>query len=153
MNPSKLLRISSTALVLCLCVVASGCYRATIETGRPSSGQTVTNQWAHSFIAGLIPPSTVNTAAECPNGVARVVTEHSILNVLAQAITFSLYSPMTITVDCAAAGAALQVDSPTQLVTLEPGATREDVARALELAGKRSAQLGQPIYVDFSAAE
>jgi hypothetical protein len=153
MKQRKILRASLTLSVLCLSVAVAGCYRATVETGRPPSGQTVTNEWAHSFIIGLVPPSTVNTAAQCPAGVARVVTEHSILNVIAHIFTAGLYSPMTITVECAAAGAALQVNSPAQLVTLPAGAAPEDVARALKLAVKRSADLGQPVYVDFSAAE
>jgi len=62
-------------LLLASVLALGGCYHATVETGRAPSGQTVENAWAHSFIGGLVPPSTVNTASECPDGVARVRTQ------------------------------------------------------------------------------
>ena len=114
-----------SVLILAPPLLLTGCYHAVIETGRQPSGQTIERPWASGFIAGLIGPDAVNTASQCPNGVARVETYHSIPNVLAQMITGSLYSPMTIEVHCAAAGgvgAADIVDSPDELeVAVESG--------------------------------
>lgn len=82
--------------------LAAACYHAQIETGLEPGLQKIEKKWAHGFVAGLVPPSTVETAAECPNGVARIETKHSVLNILASSATSGLYSPMTITVTCAA---------------------------------------------------
>lgn len=109
--------------VLVLVLFSSGCYHATVVTGQPAGNQTVTNNWAHSFINGLIPPSTVETVSQCPNGVARVETVHSFLNLLAQMITFSLYSPMTIEATCASGG----MDDDVDYVD-----SREELEEALE---------------------
>ena len=45
--------------------------------------------------------------------MARVVTQHSIVNLLAGVITVGLYSPMHITVTCAEMGAALDLPTAT----------------------------------------
>ena len=72
------------------------------KRGRPrcpaTSPATFERPWAHSFPAGLVPPSVTETASVCPNGVSRVETVHSFLNVVAQIVTFSIYTPMTILV-------------------------------------------------------
>jgi Bor protein len=52
-------------------------------------------------VFGLVPPSTVETAAKCPNGVAKVETQLSFLNQLVSVLTLSIYTPMTIEVTCA----------------------------------------------------
>lgn len=86
----------------------AGCWHAQIHTGRPASPQVVERPWAHSFIAGLVPPDAMNVASECPAGVSRVETRHSFLNVLAHAVTWGIYSPMHLTVVCAASEDAQQ---------------------------------------------
>ncbi|MEJ2503824.1 MAG: Bor family protein [Gemmatimonadota bacterium] len=105
----------------------------------------VEEAWAHSFIAGLVPPSTVNVASECENGVARVETQHSFLNGLVAAITFSIYTPMQITVTCAAPG-GMEEDGAAAAVIEVRGT--ESMAAALDAAALRSwAALGSPVYV------
>ena len=47
--------------------------------------------------------------------MARVVTQHSIVNLLAGVITFGLYSPMHVTVTCTEMGAALDLPTATNL--------------------------------------
>ncbi len=91
-------------LALFALVAATGCYHATIETGRPLSPQTVEKPWAHGFIGGLVPPTTVETASKCPNGVARVETKHSFPNMLASFLTGGIYTPISIKATCAATG-------------------------------------------------
>jgi hypothetical protein len=108
-------RMRKPALAIILLVASTaGCYRATVDTGLTPSGQTVRTDWAHSFVGGLVPPATVQTAEQCPAGVARVETQHSFLNMLAAGLTFGLYTPMTITVQCAMA--AEENDATTLLV-------------------------------------
>ena len=93
-------RFSST-LALVGVVVLSGCYHAIIETGFPPGNQTIEKPWASSWIGGLVPPTMVETAERCPNGVARVETQHSFLNMLVTWLTAGIYAPMTIEVTCA----------------------------------------------------
>ena len=135
--------------VLTLVLVLAGCYHATIETGRAPSAQVVENPWAHSFIGGLVPPSTVDVAAECSNGVARVETQLSFLNMVANAVTWGIYSPMSIKVTCAA-GSAMDTGS-TETVADVIEVNREDhtaLADALNEAAIRSWQrLGAPVEV------
>lgn len=140
------MRMFANAMLLTTIVALSGCYHAVITTSRQPSGQTIERAWAHSFIAGLVPPSVTETASQCPNGVARVETRHSFLNMVAQAVTFSIYSPMTILVQCAggdeddaAAGGA----SP--LIEAGEGGAQ----RAMQEAVRRSARTGTPVYVDL----
>jgi hypothetical protein len=142
------MRITTTMLFLAAAaVVASGCYRATIETGRTPSGQTVTRDWAHSFIAGLVPPSTVNTAAQCPNGVARVQTQLSFLNMVANVVTFGIYTPMTVEVHCAAPAEDENNAAATLLVPA--GSSLAETTRIFDAAATKVLETGVPAYVRF----
>jgi len=88
-------------LVAASLVLSTGCYHATVNTGLAPSPQTVEKPWAMSFIAGLIPPSTVETVAQCPKGVAKVETRLSFLNMLVSGLTGGIVTPMEIKVTCA----------------------------------------------------
>lgn len=79
----------------------SGCYHATVVTGRPSSSIQVEKEWASSWLGGLVPPSTVDVGPTCPNGVSRVETQMSFLNMVAGAVTAGIYTPMSILAVCA----------------------------------------------------
>jgi len=92
---TKLASLTAAALLF------TGCYHATIETGRAPSPQQIDIPWANSFVYGLVPPATVDAEAECASGVARVETQHSFLNGLVQLLTWGIYTPMHITVTCA----------------------------------------------------
>ncbi|MGH7466761.1 MAG: Bor/Iss family lipoprotein [Longimicrobiales bacterium] len=50
--------------------------------------QSIKQPWAMSFIYGLVPPKTMETAQQCPDGVAKVDTQLSFLNGLVAALTF-----------------------------------------------------------------
>ncbi len=92
--------------LLALCAglgLTAGCYHAVIETGETPSPQVIEKPFASGWIYGLVPPSTVSTAAKCPGGVARVETQLSFVNQLVSALTFGIYTPMSIKVTCAAA--------------------------------------------------
>lgn len=133
--------------VALIAVTVSGCYRATVDTGLVPSGQTVSQDWAHSFIGGLVPPSTVETATRCPNGVARVETQLSFLNMLVGAITGGIYTPMSINVQCAAArtGAA-DVGSTLRVAQ---AASLDERFRVMNEAIEMARVTGSPVDVQF----
>jgi hypothetical protein len=91
-------------LVAAALVASTGCYHVTVDTGRTPNGQVIENNWANSFVYGLVPPATVETASKCPSGVAKVETQQSFLNGLVSGLTFGLYTPWTIKVQCAGSG-------------------------------------------------
>lgn len=89
-------------LPLFLILLIGGCYHAQISTGAPASPQVIDQPWAHSFLAGLVPPSPVDASAQCATGVSSVETRLSFVNMVANVVTFSIYSPMHLRVVCAA---------------------------------------------------
>jgi len=94
--------VSKRVLPLFLVVLIGGCYHAQISTGSPASPQVIDQPWAHSFLAGLVPPNPIDASLGCANGVSRVETRLSFVNMVANVVTFSIYSPMHLRVVCAA---------------------------------------------------
>lgn len=92
----KLLAVAVLTLAL------AGCHHATVTTGLAPSAQRIHRGFASSWLWGLVPPSAVDARATCPAGVASVETQRSIGNQLAEWLTLGIYSPMSITVVCAA---------------------------------------------------
>src|SRR5690554_2046273 len=135
----KYLIIFATPLFL------SGCYHTQITTGAPASNEVYQQAWATSFIAGLVPPSIVNAENHCSNGVAKVETRHSFLNMLAQMVTFSIYSPMEITVTCASSTSHIPANSDT--IDLAADASFEDVSQAYTDAASLSSVTEKPVYL------
>lgn len=127
------------ALIAGVVLATSACYHAVIETGRPAGPMIVTNNWAHSFIGGLVPPAVVNTAQRCPTGVSKVETQHSVANMLVQFLTWSIYSPMTITVTCAQG----EENSPVPAVQ----ASADHARAAIEQAVVTAFVQGKPVFV------
>lgn len=130
------------SFVLAAAALLGGCYHAVIDTGRELSGTTISKPWAHSFIGGLVPPSVVETAQKCPAGVARVETQQSFLNLLAQGLTGGIYSPMTITVSCAKATAMAPGSTMLQVGANQPAAV-------LQQATSLAASDGIAVFVKF----
>jgi Bor protein len=92
----NLLALAAAAALL------SGCYRVTVLTGAPEAPTpAIDKPWQNSFVIGLVPPPEVDTQSKCPQGVAKVQTEHSFLNGLVAALTWSIYTPIHVTVTCA----------------------------------------------------
>ena len=79
-------------------------------------------------------------------GVAIVETEHSILNWLVQALTFSIISPMHITVTCAEGEMGSVEDSDIQIRRSSSAAVRD---AAIREAVVRSAEAKAPIRIGF----
>jgi hypothetical protein len=134
---------------LALAVGLGGCYHTIIETGRQPSGQTIEIPWATSFVSGLVPIPTVEAASECPNGVARVETYHSFLNMLATIVTSGIYSPMTIEVACAGGGMGGAADADADVIEVPGDAGLQARIQAINYAAWRSDQLKHPVYVSY----
>lgn len=140
--------ISRSVALLGAVVALSGCYHATIETGLPPGNQTLEKPWASGWVFGLVPPSTVETASRCPNGVARVETHLSFVNQLVALITGYIYTPMTIRVTCAGPGTSMEEAERSQLM-IKDGANLEEKQRAIRDAAELSAREGQPVLIKF----
>ena len=125
---------------------ATACYHATVETGLAPSQTKVQEDWAAGWLWGLVPPSTVSTAAQCPSGVAKVETYHSFLNMLVQWLTGGIFSPMTISATCSSGGRA---GDATSTVSVPARADSNAVRQAFEQAARQSADTHHDIYVVF----
>ena len=134
------------AAVVSSVLVLTGCYAASVDTGRPPSSKVIKKAFASSWIYGLIPPKTVETAAECPNGVAKVETQLSFVNQLVGALTFGIYTPMQIVVTCAEAG-AVGLNELDPDIIVPDGATVEEVQAAFARAADQAMKTRQPVYV------
>jgi hypothetical protein len=128
-------------------ILLGGCYHATVETGATPSTVVIDKSFASSWIYGLVPPSTVETAAKCSNGVAKVETQHTLLNQLVGFLTLGIYTPMQIRVTCATAGSAsLDPAAPRVHASGTDAASRQ---AALAQAISRSAGAKKPVYLEF----
>jgi len=127
-------------------LMLSGCYAAKIDTGRTPSSKMISKPWASCWIYGLVPPTTVQTATDCPDGVALVETQHSFLNYLVGGITLGIYTPIQITVTCAEAAKASVVD-PAQDLVVPHGASAEQVRQVFGRAADLAVKSGEPVVV------
>lgn len=137
--------LKKSILLLALVFVMTGCYHAQITTGLEASNEVYKKAWATSFIAGLIPPDMVDATEHCSNGVAKVETRHSFLNLVAQMITFSIFSPMEITVTCATSSADISVGE--QSLDLAANSSDEVKQNTYSEAVEMSAKTNKPVYI------
>ena len=125
----------SNVLIILGLLASSACFHANISTGATPSTVVVEKSFASSWIYGLVPPSTVETAAKCPNGVAKVETQLSFVNQLVGVLTLGIYTPMSIKVTCALNMASTGPASPTDItVSMDTGSerVREAFSRAAD---------------------
>jgi len=135
------------ALLSAVAVLSAGCNHATIDTGLTPSTVKIENKWANGWVFGLVPPETVETAEECPDGVARVETELSFLNQLVSILTIGIYTPMSIVVTCALPGSDDAGAIEQASIRLNPDASMEEKQRIMGEAASLSAELGTVVYV------
>ena len=81
-------------------------------------------------------------------GVAKVETVHSFVNQLVGAITFGIFTPMSIKVTCAGRGRA-QGPEVQPDVRVGAGADEATVRAAMEAAADRAVSLKRPVFVQF----
>ena len=141
------MRIIRSLSLLSLCVALGACFHATIDTGLEPSRRTIHEPWANSWIVGLVPPSTVETAEKCPSGVSKVETQQSFLNGLVGFLTLGIYTPMEVKVTCAASGGD---DLPDQTdVSISVGASLAEVQSAFMKAADQAVEARRPVFVQF----
>ena len=140
---SRLLKLAVVALLIAL----PACYHATIQTGLPSGTGVVEEKWAAGWLWGLVAPKPVSTLAQCPNGVAKVETQHSFLNMLVGGLTGGIFTPMSIKATCASRGRAAIPGEPE--IKLGGNPTEAQVIDAFRRAADLSVETGGPVYVRF----
>lgn len=134
--------------LLAVLLIASGCYHASVVTGETPGEVVIEKEFASSWINWLVPPETVDTASQCPNGVAIIETELSFLNQLVGALTMGIYTPMRIVVTCAAEYST-STDLPDADITIAEDASEEEVADALADAANETTESGEGVVVQF----
>jgi hypothetical protein len=139
------MRTPHCASLLVAAISLAGCYHATVETGLTPSTQVLEQSFASSWIYGLVPPKTVETASRCPNGVAKVETQHTFLNQLVGFITLGIYTPMYIRVTCAQGGTAPSGNA----MTIPGNAEGEEVRAVFGGAAALAARTNVPVTVRF----
>ena len=128
--------------LLAAALLLGACYHATIETGATPSAVTVEKSFASSWIYGLVPPSTVETAAKCKTGVAKIETQLSFVNMLVGDLTLGIYTPMSIKVTCAEAGSKAAFVVPS-------GAGADHQQAIVDAAAARAAETHAEVDVQF----
>jgi hypothetical protein len=109
----------------------------------------VEKSFASSWIYGLVPPSTVETAAKCPNGVAKVETQLSFVNQLVGALTLGIYTPMSIKVTCALNKLSAAPDGPAD-VTVSSARGRDDIRETFSKAADQAVREGRPVLLQVT---
>ncbi len=142
------MRIIRSPSLLSLWVALGACFHTTIDTGLEPSRRTIHEPWANSWIVGLVPPSTVETAEKCPSGVSKVETQQSFLNGLVGFLTLGIYTPMEIKVTCAAGGGT-DLTGPAD-VSIGEGASLEEVQEAFMRAADQAVEERRPVFVEFT---
>lgn len=105
-------RKSSVLGVVAACLLATGCANATFTTKAEPSGDVQTS-WRHFLLWGLVGDSVVDVRSYCPSGtVSMVRTNMSFFNGVATALTFGIYAPRTISIQC---GGAAHAESDMKL--------------------------------------
>lgn len=140
-------RLVSLLLIPVFALALSGCFHAEVTTGKQPSGQTIEKPWATGFVFGLaMPGAKIDAAQQCPNGVAKVDTKQSFLNGLVAGFTFNLYSPMSVTVTCAAGGSMSSLMPPPDFEV--PSDVDEiEAAEILHTAALEAAKTDEPVRV------
>ncbi len=135
-------------VVVLLFVIAAfpGCYAARVETGLKPSATVIKKTFASSWIYGLIPPKTVETAAKCLDGVAIVETQLSFVNQLVSLLTIGIYTPMQIVVTCAERPSNSLLDFERDF-TIPTEASTEEIQKIFSQAADEAVRTHRPIVV------
>jgi hypothetical protein len=123
-------------------VSATACYHQVVNTGRTAGTTKIELPWVQGWLFGLVSPQPIETRAQCPSGVATVVTEQSFPNMLVGFVTLGIYTPQHVTITCATGGTASLPKGATEL-TIPADATTEQrsaiLGRAIELSAEQHA--------------
>jgi len=140
--------IVSSSILILLFLFINGCYHAQVTTGLEPSANVYEQTFASAWIFGLVPPDVIRAQDECANGVARVETRLSFVNMLVGNLTFGIYTPMHIKVTCAASSSSLLYNELDMVKLAKPG-SEEEMQHAFANAVEKSFTNGHPVYIDF----
>ena len=146
-------RSSVCSLALLALTTTAACYRAVVETGRPTETTVVQKPWVNTFIFGLVAAQPIDVSAQCPGGVARVETQQTFVNGLVGLVTLGIYTPQAATITCAA-GQSGALDPRLDprghtVVAVADDATADERTAAFRSAAEESARTGRPVFVRF----
>ncbi len=131
-------RPASLAIVT---LFVTGCYHQVVRTGAPAGDVVIEEPWTATYLLGLVPATSINTATRCPNGVAVIVTEQTFLNGFVGVITLGIYTPQSVTITCAAApltmGGGVHLHAPVDASIEARDATIRDAIRLARRTGER----------------
>jgi hypothetical protein len=148
LNVKRGISVITRLLLVSMALLLIGCYAATVETGLPPSNTVIKQPWSSCWIFGLVAPKTVETAAKCPNGVARVETQLSFVNQVVGIVTFGIYTPMQIVVTCAESASMGQVGVDVDFV-VAASATDYDLQAAFTDAAELAVASRRPVFVQM----
>ncbi len=92
----------------------AGCFHFHYVTERQPAPAPTSETWHNGFVWGLVEPSPVDLTRACPSELARVDSTETFVNGLVHAITFSIYTPETVTVTCNEGESGKIPQSPTR---------------------------------------
>ena len=96
----------STSRALLLLVLAApmlgGCFKHSVRDERKEPGPRATHAWKPYVIVGLAPLGKSTLSASCPSGIALYESRTSFANGLVAALTFNVFTPITVAYACAA---------------------------------------------------
>ncbi len=90
--------------VVAAALFLSGCFQHTFHVNNDAAPEPTPRyvDWNHHVLWGLVDTSgPVNVDAVCPDGVAIIHDEMSVVNSLLAIVTGGIYAPTTTTVYCA----------------------------------------------------
>jgi hypothetical protein len=141
------MRQSLVALVAFMLITTAGCYHATVETGLTPSNEVIRETFASSWVYGLVPPKAIDAKLKCTHGVARVETQLSFVNQLVGFLTLGIYTPMEITVTCAASSAMGERAQPDIIV--DERSVPPTLQDALQHAADMTVRTGKPVFIKY----
>lgn len=134
----------STPICVLAALILTGCYHQVVRTGATPGNVVVERPWTATFLFGLVPARAINTAAQCPTGVAVIETQQTFVNGLVGALTLGIYTPQTVRITCAAGTTAM---NGARHVHVPAGASLDVRSAAVKDALAVAHHTGEPVVI------
>ena len=139
MKVGRLLALAAVPLAI------SACFHQVIQTGNAAGSTVIDKPFAMSFVYGLVPVPDIDVSSECPRGIASVITEMSLKNLLVSVVSLGIVTPRHVTVTCAASAGT----RGSAEFSVSRDATEDERAALLSRAIGESARTHQAVLVRF----
>jgi hypothetical protein len=143
MRSTRLFKLAVTLSSLAL----GACYHVVINTGKTEGATKIEKPFASSFIFGLVPVPEIDASTKCTSGVAKIDYQQDFLNGLVGIITLGIYTPLHVTVTCAASGTGALPQG--RVIDIGSGSDHDARVRALSAAAERTVATGQSVFVRY----